>query len=101
MKTKMVLLRVACRWALRSIACLTLFTAGSGIAAAQEIEPNEFVALPAGTNLLLGYQFYQHDTTFNFASGSPLTSGSTIKNSGLEINASLFRYVHFTTLFGQ
>jgi hypothetical protein len=95
MKVNMALLRLVCRLALSSMATLALLAAGSGMAAAQEVEPNEFVAAPAGTNILLGYYFYQHNTDFNVA------GGSTIKNSGLQVNVGLARYVHFTTLFGQ
>jgi hypothetical protein len=87
--------RSAGRRAACSLICLTLLATGTDVAAAQEIEPNEFVALPAGTNILLGYYFYQQNSEFNIA------GGSTIKKSGLDVNVGLARYVHFTTLFGQ
>ncbi len=64
-------------------------------ARAQEIEPYEFVPLPAGTNLAIGYYVYGHQTQFNVA------RGSTIKNSGLEVNVGVARYVHFVEIGGH
>ena len=64
-------------------------------AQAQEIEPFEFVPLPAGTNLAIGYYVYGHQTQYNVA------RGSTIKNSGLEVNVGVARYVHFVEIGGH
>ena len=63
-------------------------------AGAQEIEPYEFVVLPAGTNLAIGYYVYGHDTDFNIA------GGPTIKDSGVEVNLFVARYVHYTSVLG-
>ena len=62
---------------------------------AQEIEPYEFVPLPAGTNLAIAYYLYGHQTDFNVA------RGSTIKGSGLEVNIGVARYVHFVEIGGH
>lgn len=64
-------------------------------AQAQEIEPYEFTPLPAGTNLAIGYYVFGHDTEFNIA------RGPTIKNSGVEINVAVARYVHFIDIAGH
>jgi hypothetical protein len=64
-------------------------------AEAQEIEPFEFVPLPAGTNLALGYYVYGHATDFNVA------RGSTIKGSGVEVNLGIARYVHYIDVAGH
>lgn len=83
------------RWAVRTAACIALSAAAGGAALAQEIEPNEFVPAPAGTNLAIGYYVYGHNTELNVA------KGSTIKNSSLEVNVGILRLVHFTELFGH
>lgn len=69
--------------------------AGAGAAKSQEIEPYEFVPAPAGTNLLLGYYIYGHDTQYS------VSGGPTVKNSGLEVNIAIARYVHFFDLGGH
>jgi hypothetical protein len=55
---------------------------------AQEVEPNEFVPLPAGTNLALGYYIYGDETKFNFAKGNTFTD-----KTGLQVNFSAARDV--------
>ena len=69
--------------------CLSLTLASAGEAKSQEVEPNEFVSAPAGTNLLLGYYIYGHETEFN------VRGGPTIKDSGYEANIGVARYVHY------
>lgn len=64
-------------------------------AQAQEIEPYEFVPLPAGTNLAIGYYVYGHQTDYNVA------RGSTVKGSGLEVNIGIARLVHYFDLGGH
>ncbi len=88
-------LEPAGRWAMRAAFCLAMVTVGSGIAAAQEIEPNEFVPAPDGTNLAIGYYIYGHNSGYNVA------NGPTVKNSGLEVNLGLARYVHYTYVGGH
>ena len=78
-----------------SLACFALAFGAAGHAQAQEIEPGEFTALPAGTNLVMGYYVYAHNTTYNQA------RGQTFKNSGLEVNVGVGRYVHFFDLGGH
>ncbi|HTR17709.1 MAG TPA: transporter [Acetobacteraceae bacterium] len=65
-------------------------------ALAQEVEPKEFVPLPPGSNLALGYYAYGHDTEFTFNNGPTFT-----KNTGLEVNLAVARYVHYTTVAGH
>jgi hypothetical protein len=76
------------------LACLALMAGTARRAQAQEIQPYEFTPLPAGTNLIFGYYLYGHNTDFNFA------RGSTIKDSGVEINVGVARYVHFVDIKG-
>lgn len=61
---------------------------------AQEILPYEFVPLPAGTNVALGYYAYGHDTAYRVDGGSPL------KPSGVEVNVGVARYVHYLEIAG-
>ena len=75
-------------------AALLLSAAGARVACAQEVEPNEFVPLPDGTNLIFGYYSYGHNTSYNIA------RGPTIKDSGLETNIFNTRYVHFDYIAG-
>jgi hypothetical protein len=76
------------------ICALLAVGAASRAEAQEEIEPYEFTVLPAGTNLALGYYAYGHDTDFNIA------RGPTVKNSGVEINLGVGRYVHLAEAFG-
>jgi len=82
-------LKLLLRAALAGLVVLLLAVAAAPRAGAQEIEPYEFQPLPAGTNLAIGYYIYGHDTEFNIA------RGPTVKDSGLEANYGVFRYVHF------
>jgi hypothetical protein len=75
-----------------SLACLALTLGTARSVKAQEIEPNEFVSAPAGTNLLLGYYQYGHDTAYS------IKNGPTFKNSGVEVNIGVLRYVHFLNI---
>jgi hypothetical protein len=80
---------------LGGLVCLLLTMGSATRASAQEIEPYEFTPLPAGTNLAIGYYIYGHNTEFNVA------RGNTIKNSGVEINVGVARYVHFVDIGGH
>ena len=95
METKNVLSYSVRKAALSGSVCLALLSAACRIAAAQEIEPNEFVPLPAGTNLAIGYYLYGHNTDYNVA------GGPTVKGSGLEVNVGIVRLVHYTSLAGM
>jgi len=71
---------------------------------AQEIEPFEFVPLPAGTNLILGYYVFGHGSEFHSdTTSSPLgsRSGSTTKNSNIDVNIAIARYVHYFDVGGM
>ncbi len=81
--------RILRRAMLAGLACLGAAAGVPRLAAAQEIQPYEFTPLPAGTNVLLGYYSYGHDTSYNVA------AGPTFKNSKLETNFFNLRYVHF------
>lgn len=78
-----------------SLACLLLTIGSATRTKAQEIEPFEFLPLPAGTNLAIGYYIYGHNTDFNVA------RGPTIKGSGVEINIGVARFVHFVDVAGH
>ncbi len=79
---------------IKPFVCFLLSLTAANIASAQEVEPNEFVPLPDGTNLAFGYYLYGHDTDFSFA------RGPTVKGSGVEINLFNARYVHFDYIAG-
>ncbi len=83
------------RLGISSLVCLMLTVGAAKRAGAQEIEPYDFVPLPAGTNLAIGYYAYGHNTDFNVA------RGSTIKGSGVEINVGIARYVHYVEIAGH
>lgn len=80
--------------ALVGLFCFGLAMGLATRAGAQEIEPYDFVPLPAGTNVALAYYVYGHNTEFNVA------RGSTIKNSGLEVNVGIARFVHYFDVAG-
>lgn len=83
------------QFALGGLVCLGLSMGLITRAGAQEIEPYDFTPLPAGTNLALGYYVYGHNTEFNVA------RGSTIKDSGLEVNIGIARFVHYIDIAGH
>lgn len=83
------------RLAGRVLLCAGIVAGSANLAAAQEIQPYEFVPLPAGTNLAIGYYIYGHNTEFNVA------AGPTFKNAKLETNIGVGRYVHFTEIAGH
>ena len=80
---------------LSSVVYTSIIVGSTTKASAQEIEPYDFVALPAGTNLAIGYYVYGHNTEFNVA------RGGTIKASGLEVNIGVARYVHYLDIAGH
>ncbi len=84
-----------CRCQLAITAALLLLSLTTARhASAQEIEPNEFVPLPDGTTLYVGYYSYGHVDSYNVA------RGPTIGNSGLETNIVNTRFVHFDYIDG-
>jgi hypothetical protein len=48
-----------------------LLSASIGEAQAQEIQGSDFLPLPPGSNLLLGYYIYGHDTDYTVHHGRP------------------------------
>ncbi len=90
----LALARLLLQFGLGGLVCVLLAMGFATKAGAQEIEPYEFVPLPAGTNLAVGYYVYGHNTEFNVA------RGSTIKDSGVEINVAIARYVHYVDIKG-
>ncbi len=82
-------------FAMGGLICLAASIAAAGGARSQEIEPFEFTPAPAGTNLLLGYYVYGHQTQYS------ISGGPTIKDSGVEVNVGVARYVHFFDLGGH
>lgn len=94
MRIREVLSQSLLKLGLGGLVCLLLTVGSATRAGAQEIQPYEFVPLPAGTNVALGYYAYGHNTEFNLA------RGNTIKDSGLEINIGVARYVHYVDIKG-
>lgn len=64
-------------------------------ASAQEIEPNEFVPAPDGTNIILQYYVHGQNQGYSFA------GGPSIKDSALQVNLGITRYVHYDYVFGH
>lgn len=95
MRVKSSLRSRAGRWALCAAACLALATAAAGRASAQEIEPNEFVPAPDGTNLAIGYYIYGDNTSYN------VKKGPTISDSGVQVNVGILRLVHYDYVAGM
>ncbi len=85
----------ALRLALGAVICAGLAVCSAGRVAAQEIDPYEFVPLPAGTNLAIGYYVYGHNDEFD------AYKGPTFKNSKLEVNVAVARFVHFFEIAGH
>ena len=80
---------------LGGLVCLGLPVEFATRAGAQEIQPYQFVPLPAGTNLAIGYYVYGNNTEFNVA------RGRTIKDSRNEVNIGIIRFVHFLDVAGH
>ena len=76
---------------LGSLALGTAVALHAGSAHAQVINQNEGAALPAGTNVLLGY--YEHDELDNLNLGRG--RGTLTKNTHVSVDLGVARYVHF------
>ncbi len=83
------------RLAWGALLCAGIAMCSPSDASAQEIQPYEFTPLPAGTNLAIGYYIYGHNTEFNVA------NGPTLRNTKLEVNIGVGRYVHFFDVAGH
>ena len=92
---KSALARRLSQLGLCGLVCLSLAMGFAARVKAQEIEPFEFTPLPAGTNLVIGYYIYGHNTEFNIA------RGNTIKDSGYEANIGAARYIHYVDIGGH
>ena len=66
----------------------------SPAAKAIDVEANDFVDAPDGTNVVLGYYQYQNANKYN----STLTGTSTGKTN-LDQNTGIFRYVYYNSIF--
>jgi hypothetical protein len=97
MKNKNMSLSLFGRGALNTIAkglltagvTLGLLALGTHAASAQEAEPNDFVPAPPGTNAVLGYYVYGHNSGYSPA------KGNTISDASLDVNLGIARYVHW------
>ncbi|MDA8049003.1 MAG: transporter [Rhodospirillales bacterium] len=65
-------------------------------ARAQEIEPNDLVPLPPGSNVIEGYYAYGDLTEFNVANGPTFAD-----KTGMQVNLGAGRYLHYFTLGGH
>ena len=86
---------MASAWPVRLAACAAILLASVGIASAQEIEPNEYVPAPDGTNVSLSYFVFQHFGTFK------TTSGTTVPDSSVNLYLGIERLAFFRYLFGH
>jgi hypothetical protein len=74
------------------VRAVLLALATSGAHADVRPDPGDYTALPAGTNLLLGYaQFPRADKVYSHGN-------KVVDNLDLSINAGILRYVHFMKL---
>ncbi len=85
-----------CRSIVFAYALTALAVRGMARVQAQEVEPDEFVPLPAGTNLAVGYYIYGDETKFNFAKGDSFTD-----KTGLQVNLGAARYIHYSEILGH
>jgi Putative MetA-pathway of phenol degradation len=83
-------------WVPSVLALAALVLLAAAPAQAQEIEPNDLIPLPAGSNVLLGYYDYGNETQFTFANGTTFTD-----NTGLQVNLGAGRYLHYFDLGGH
>jgi len=72
---------------------VALLLGSAGIASAQEIEPNDFLPLPDGTNVNLGYFVYGHMGSFVTPDGTNVPSSSANAFIGVE------RFAHYQYMF--
>jgi hypothetical protein len=85
-----------CRSIPFAYALTALAVLGMAQVQAQEVEPNEFIPLPPGTNLVLGYYIYGDETKFNFAKGNTFTD-----KTGLQVNLGVARDVYYSEILGH
>jgi hypothetical protein len=85
----------ATAWSLLLAAGTAMLLGRAGIASAQEIEPNDFVPAPDGTNVSLGYFAYGHQGSFI----GP--DGKDVPNSGGNAYIDVARYSRYQYLFGH
>lgn len=78
-----------------SVACCMLFMAALSSALAIDVQPRDYVYLPAGTNLALVYYDYAHRSSINFDNGPTYSRGTN-----LDSHIGIVRYVHYSELAG-
>lgn len=77
------------------VACYVHLMAGFSPAWAIDVQPRDYVYLPAGTNLALLYYDYAHRSSINFDNGPTYTRGTN-----LDSHIGILRYVHYSELGG-
>jgi hypothetical protein len=87
--------RTGAAWRIRLAACAAILLGSAATAAAQVIEPNEFVPAPDGTTINLNYFLYGHEGSFSTPNGTKVPNSSANGFIGVE------RLVHFDYLFGH
>jgi hypothetical protein len=85
----------ATAWPVSIAAGAAILLGSAAIASAQEIEPNDFLPAPNGTNINLNYFVYGHSGAFID------TNGKSIPNSGSNVFLGVERFAHFEYVFGH
>ncbi|MBV8096656.1 MAG: hypothetical protein JO110_26110, partial [Acetobacteraceae bacterium] len=78
---------------LLAVVTATLFGTAR-IASAQQIEPNDILPLPNGTNISLGYFVYGHQGAFIN------TDGNNVPDSSANAYIGVARFIRYQYLFG-
>lgn len=87
--------RRTANWLASLLMGAALLLGSTGIAFAQEIEPNDFTPVPDGTNINLAYFSFGHLGAYD------QTDGSNIPGSGGNAFIGVERFVHYDYLFGH
>ncbi len=60
-----------------------------------DVEANDYVDAPDGTNVVLGYYSFSHANAYNST-----TAGTYTRQTHLDENLGIFRYVYYNSVFG-
>ena len=82
-------------WPVLLVAGAAMLLGSAGIASAQEIEPNDFLPAPDGTNINLNYFVFGHGGAFINPNGTNIPNSSANAFIGVE------RFAHYQYLFGH
>jgi hypothetical protein len=85
----------ATAWPVSLAAGAAILLGNAAIASAQEIEPNDFLPAPNGTNINLNYFVYGHSGAFID------TNGTKVPNSSANAFIGAERFAHFEYVFGH